>query len=130
MDPVRTSQGSSETIPFGSKWSVRTRGSAGDDSLEQYADLICSGNWRPNLHDVERFGDEHDVHVRIAGDDRNVYLDLCDAHWRAVEVMSTDTKSRGHTHTGKLRRIFAARPAHYGPRCGTNHKPALHRMAS
>ena len=31
-------------------------------------------------------GDEHDVHVRVAGRDDHIYLDLGDPAWRAVEV--------------------------------------------
>ncbi len=39
------------------------------------------------LSGIARFdGDVHQVHVRLAGDDRAVYLDLCDAHWRVVEI--------------------------------------------
>lgn len=34
-------------------------------------------------------GDQHDTHVRIAGHDGAVYLDLCDADWRIVEVTAT-----------------------------------------
>jgi len=29
---------------------------------------------------------EHPVHVRVAGHDNKIYLDLCDAAWRAVEI--------------------------------------------
>ena len=40
------------------------------------------------LNGIARFdGEEHDVHVRVAGgDDDHVYLDLGDSAWRAVEV--------------------------------------------
>ena len=34
-------------------------------------------------------GDQHDTHVRIAGQGGAVYLDLCDADWRIVEVTAT-----------------------------------------
>ena len=39
------------------------------------------------LSGMARFdGDHHDVHVRVAGNDDHVYLDLGDPQWRAVEV--------------------------------------------
>ena len=39
------------------------------------------------LTSMARFdGEQHDVHVRVAGDDERVFLDLGDAAWRAVEV--------------------------------------------
>ena len=39
------------------------------------------------LSGTARFsGDEHPIHVRVAGDDTRIYLDLCDAAWRVVEV--------------------------------------------
>lgn len=44
------------------------------------------------LRPIARFdGDEHEVHVRVAGDDDDcvAYLDLCDPAWRAVQVTST-----------------------------------------
>jgi hypothetical protein len=31
-------------------------------------------------------GEEREVHIRIAEHDGNIYLDLCDATWRAVEI--------------------------------------------
>jgi hypothetical protein len=31
-------------------------------------------------------GDEHDVHVRVAGHEGRIYLDLADADWQAVEI--------------------------------------------
>jgi len=34
------------------------------------------------LHD----GPECPVHVRVAGDDKSIYLDLCNAEWQAIEV--------------------------------------------
>ena len=37
-------------------------------------------------------GDEHDVHVRVAGNDDRIYLDLCDSQWRAIEITSNDWK--------------------------------------
>ncbi len=39
------------------------------------------------LTSIARFdGEQHEVHVRVAGGDDRAYLDLCDAAWRAVEV--------------------------------------------
>src|SRR5205085_6153779 len=32
---------------------------------------------------------EHNTHIRIAQKDDAIYLDLCDAHWRAVEITRT-----------------------------------------
>jgi hypothetical protein len=31
-------------------------------------------------------GEEHIIHLRIAGSGDTIYLDLCDEHWRAVEI--------------------------------------------
>jgi hypothetical protein len=31
-------------------------------------------------------GAEHEVHVRVAGHQERMYLDLCDAKWRAIEI--------------------------------------------
>lgn len=31
-------------------------------------------------------GSEHDVHVRVAGQDGTIYLDLADADWQAIEI--------------------------------------------
>jgi hypothetical protein len=31
-------------------------------------------------------GEQHDVHVRVAEVDGRIYIDLCDTHWRVVEV--------------------------------------------
>ena len=31
-------------------------------------------------------GPERTVHVRVAGQDGRIYLDLCDRDWRAVEI--------------------------------------------
>jgi hypothetical protein len=31
-------------------------------------------------------GDEHEVYVRVAGDEGRFYIDLCDKDWRAIEV--------------------------------------------
>ena len=42
------------------------------------------------LTSIARFdGEQHEAHVRVAGDGDRVYLDLCDAAWRAVEVTPT-----------------------------------------
>ena len=42
------------------------------------------------LTSIARFdGEQHEVHVRVAGGDDRVYLDLVDAAWRAVEVTPT-----------------------------------------
>ncbi len=42
------------------------------------------------LSGTARFdGDGHDVHVRVAGGDGCVYLDLVDSAWRAIEVTAT-----------------------------------------
>ena len=42
------------------------------------------------LSGMARFdGAEHDVHIRVAGRDGFMYHDLCDSHWRAVEITST-----------------------------------------
>jgi hypothetical protein len=39
------------------------------------------------LHGIAKFdGKEHEVHVRVAGDDHRVYLDLGDPAWQAVEI--------------------------------------------
>jgi hypothetical protein len=37
-------------------------------------------------------GDEHAVHVRVAGQEGRVYLDLCNAEWQAVEISETGWK--------------------------------------
>jgi hypothetical protein len=44
------------------------------------------------LNGMARFdGDQHDVHVRVAGDERDederLFLDLCDSEWRIVEIV-------------------------------------------
>lgn len=31
-------------------------------------------------------GDEHDIHVRVAGHEGNIYIDICNTSWRVVEV--------------------------------------------
>lgn len=31
-------------------------------------------------------GEEHDIHVRVAGQDGNIYIDLCNGNWQVVEV--------------------------------------------
>ena len=42
------------------------------------------------LSGTARFdGAEHDVHIRVAGGDGSMYLDLCDPQWRAAEITST-----------------------------------------
>ncbi len=42
------------------------------------------------LSGMARFdGAKHDVHVRVAGRDGFIYLDLCDPQWRVVEITST-----------------------------------------
>ncbi len=39
------------------------------------------------LEGIARFdGDQHDVHVRVAGDDHRIWLDLANANWEVVEV--------------------------------------------
>lgn len=41
------------------------------------------------LSGIARFdGGEHPVHVRVAGHQDRIYLDLCDSEWRAVEITS------------------------------------------
>ena len=42
------------------------------------------------LSGMARFdGAQRDVHIRVAGHDGSIYLDLCDPQWRAVEITST-----------------------------------------
>ena len=42
------------------------------------------------LSGMARFdGADHDVHIRVAGRDGVIYVDLCDPQWRAVEITST-----------------------------------------
>jgi Domain of unknown function (DUF3854) len=39
------------------------------------------------LDGIARFdGACHDVHVRVAGDDKQIWLDLCNSHWNVVEI--------------------------------------------
>jgi hypothetical protein len=54
-------------------------------------------------------GDEHDVYVRVAGDDATVYLDLGDATWRAVEITS-DTWRTVSNPAVRFRRGRSVRP--------------------
>jgi transposase InsO family protein len=49
------------------------------------------------LNGIAKFdGEQHDVHVRVAGNDQCVYLDLADPLWRVVEVTSTGWRVIAH----------------------------------
>jgi len=61
------------------------------------------------LDSIARFdGEQHDVYVRLAGDDNTIWLDLGDPSWEAVEITagrlacSQQSADRGSGHPGRL----------------------------
>ena len=84
------------TIPVGNHqehWPVRSKSFKGRLSKEYYDTAGKAANPQAlaaglNLLEARALydGAEHDVAVRVARRGRNIYIDLCDAEWRAVKI--------------------------------------------
>ncbi len=54
-------------------------------------------------------GPEHVVHLRVAAHDDHVYIDLCDRHWRVIEISADGWKSWMNRPSSSFGRVACRR---------------------